>query len=170
MITVTTDAGNTQTFRVVPGMTGSGFLLSPLIETADQFALLPAREEAVARFSISAIGRPAGMFEQKIGVRLKRLHITGEKETPADLDMEALANLRSGLTEHLDTGIAVRELRRRASRHFEGKTRVLKPQSERRPTLRRWSMTIADVYLPEQPAGAADRVRGWAVAIRRELA
>jgi hypothetical protein len=46
---------------------------------------------------------------------------------------------------------------------------VLKPESERRPALRRWSMTIADVYIPDQPQGAAARVRAWAAAIRREI-
>jgi hypothetical protein len=95
MITVTTDAGNTQRFRVVPGMTGSGFLLSPLIESADQFALLPEREEKVTRFSVTAVGRPAGAFDDTIAVRLKRLSIAGENERPATLDMEALAGLRT---------------------------------------------------------------------------
>ncbi|MGE0284183.1 MAG: hypothetical protein AB7P20_26700, partial [Rhizobiaceae bacterium] len=88
MMTVTTDAGNTQTFRIVPGMTGSGFLLSPLVEAADQFAQLPAREESVVRFSIAAVGRPAGMFEPNFGIRLRRLHIAGDRELPAHLDMD----------------------------------------------------------------------------------
>ena len=88
---------------------------------------------------------------------------------PARFTDEALANLRAGLIERLDHDVAVAELRRRASRQFEGKMRVLKPASERRPTVRRWSSTIADVYLPDQPAGAAERVRGWASAIRREI-
>ena len=89
---------------------------------------------------------------------------------PAQFTDEALANLRAGLIERLDNGVAVAELRRRASRQFEGKARVLKPESERRPALRRWSVTIADVYVPDQPAGAAERVRAWAAAIRREMA
>jgi hypothetical protein len=46
---------------------------------------------------------------------------------------------------------------------------VLKPESERQPVLRQWSMAIADVYLPEQPEGAADRVRAWAAVIRRAI-
>ena len=89
---------------------------------------------------------------------------------PAQFTDEALANLRAGLIERLDHDVAVAELRSRVSRQFEGKTRVLKPASERRPTVRRWSSTIADVYLPDQPAGAAERVRAWAAAIRRDLA
>ena len=88
---------------------------------------------------------------------------------PAQFTDEALANLRAGLIEHLDNGITVQELRRRAARQFEGKARVLKPASERRPVLRQWSTTIADVYLPDQPEGAPERVRAWAAAIRRSL-
>jgi hypothetical protein len=89
---------------------------------------------------------------------------------PAQFTEEALANLRAGLIQRLDNGVAVSELLRRASRQFEGPTRVLKPASERQPVLRRWGVTIADVYLPDQPAGAAERARGWAAAIRREMA
>ena len=88
---------------------------------------------------------------------------------PAQLTDEALATLRSGLLERLDNGVAVEELRRRAARQFAGKTRVLRPASDRHAILHQWSTTIADVYVPEHPAGAAERVRGWAAAIRREL-
>ena len=88
---------------------------------------------------------------------------------PAQFTDEALAGLRSALVARLDRGVGVQELRRRAARRFEGQKRVLKPASERHPVPRRWSMTIADVYTPEQPAGAANRVRVWAAAIRREL-
>lgn len=95
MMTVTTDAGNTQVFRIVPGMARNGFLLSPLVETADQFARLPARDESVSRFAITAIGRPAGAFEDAIGVRLKRLTIDGENERPSELDMAVLSRLRT---------------------------------------------------------------------------
>lgn len=95
MIAVTTDAGNTQTFRLVPGMTRGGFLLSPLIETTDQFALLPAREESVIKFSVLAVGRPAGAFTDAIKVRLKRLDVSGENENPAMLDSTAMAQMRT---------------------------------------------------------------------------
>ncbi len=88
---------------------------------------------------------------------------------PAQFTDAALANLRAAMMDRLDKGVAVEELRRRAARRFEGKTRVLKPASERRPVLREWGMTIADVYTPEHPDGAADRVRAWAATIRREL-
>jgi len=47
---------------------------------------------------------------------------------------------------------------------------VLKPEHERQPMLRQWAMTIAEVYLPDQPQGAAERVRAWAAVIRREIA
>jgi hypothetical protein len=88
---------------------------------------------------------------------------------PAQFTDAALANVRAGLIERLDNDVAVAELRRRAARQFAGKARVLKPASERHPTLHRWSTTIADVYIPDHPQGAADRVRRWAATIRREL-
>lgn len=88
---------------------------------------------------------------------------------PAQFTDEALANLRAGLIDRLDNALSVGELRRRAARRFEGKTRVLKPVSERRPVLHEWGTTVADVYTPDHPEGAAGRVRAWAAAIRREL-
>jgi hypothetical protein len=88
---------------------------------------------------------------------------------PAQFTDEALAGLRASLIEHLDRGTAVQHLRHRAAKEYRGKKRVLKPVDERRPVLRRWSMTIADVYTPNRPQGAAARVKAWAAAIRREL-
>jgi hypothetical protein len=88
---------------------------------------------------------------------------------PAQFTEDALDNLRAGFVDRLDNGVAVEELRRRASRRFAGSTRVLRPQSERRPVRRHWDMTVADVYLPDRPEGAADWVKAWATCIRREL-
>lgn len=88
---------------------------------------------------------------------------------PAQFTDEALAGLRAAFIEHLDQGIAVVEVRRRVSSITEGKTRVLKREADRRPVLRPWPMTIADVYLPDQPQGAADRVRAWAAAICQRM-
>jgi hypothetical protein len=88
---------------------------------------------------------------------------------PAQFTEEALAGLRAALIDHLDSGVAVEELRRRAARVFDGPKRVLKREAERRPVLRRWPLTIADVYIPDRPQGAAGRVRRWAAAIRGEL-
>lgn len=88
---------------------------------------------------------------------------------PAQFTAEALAGLRTALIDRLDRGTPAAELRQRAGRAFGGTRRVLRPEAERRPVLRRWPLTIADVYLPQQPAGAADRVRAWAAAVRAEL-
>jgi hypothetical protein len=78
---------------------------------------------------------------------------------PAAFEEETLARLRETYIEHLDHGLPWGEIRRRMSSQFEGATRVLKPEGERRPVLRRWAMTIADVYLPDQPEGAAQPAR-----------
>ena len=88
---------------------------------------------------------------------------------PAQLTDEALAGLRAAFVGRLDDGLPVAEIRRRAGQAYAGAKRVRKQESERRPVLRRWGMTIADVYIPGRPEGAAARVRAWANAIRREL-
>ena len=88
---------------------------------------------------------------------------------PAQFTEATLAGLRAVFIEKLDYGLAVAEIRRRVGKAAAGATRVLKPEEERRPVLRQWAMTIADVYLPDQPTGAAVRVRAWAAVIRRAL-
>lgn len=88
---------------------------------------------------------------------------------PAQFTAETLAELRAVYIEHLDRGLPVAEIRRRVGAQTEGARRVLKPAAERRPVLRRWPLTVADVYLPDQPQGAAERVKAWAGSIRREL-
>lgn len=88
---------------------------------------------------------------------------------PASFTEEAIEGLRAMFVEALDNGLTVGEIRRRMADRFEGARRVKRPEGERRPVLRPWSMTVANVYLPDQPTGAADRVRAWATAIRAEL-
>jgi hypothetical protein len=76
--------------------------------------------------------------------------------------------VRAAFIDRLDHGVAVVEIRRRIGRAAAGATCVLRPAAERHPVLRLWGMTIADVYLPDQPQGAAARVQAWAAVIRRE--
>lgn len=88
---------------------------------------------------------------------------------PAQFTSTALAGLQAVFIEYLDHGLTIAEIRRRMGKLAEGSARVLRDEAERQPTFRSWSMTIADVYLPDQPQGAAGRVRAWAATIRREL-
>lgn len=88
---------------------------------------------------------------------------------PAQFTDETLGWLRAGFIEYLDQGVPTHVLRKKASRIYEGKKRVLKPDAERHPVLRGWLLTIASVYLPNQPEGAAERVRQWAASIRKEF-
>lgn len=81
---------------------------------------------------------------------------------------EALAELGKLLGEALDHDLPPHEIRRRIGSTYEGSKRVRRPESERRPVLRRWPMTVADVTRPGDPEGAADRVRVWAAAVRQE--
>ena len=87
---------------------------------------------------------------------------------PTRFTDEAIAGLSEALVDRLDRAVSVQELRRRASVATEGAKRVLRGDAAE-PVLRAWRVTIADVYIPEQPAGAAERVRRWAAAIRSEL-
>jgi len=88
---------------------------------------------------------------------------------PAQFTDAALAGLRAAFIDYLDNGVTVAEIRARMSHLTEGKPRVLRPEAERRPVLRRWRMTIADVYLSGQAEGAAQRVIAWAASLRNEL-
>lgn len=88
---------------------------------------------------------------------------------PAQFAPEVADQLRSVFVERLDHQLPIAEIRRRFRKLYDGHQRVLKRESERRPVLCRWKMTIADVYIPDHPEGAANRVRAWAAAIRSEL-
>jgi hypothetical protein len=88
---------------------------------------------------------------------------------PAQFEPAALEGLWEAYAEHLDHGLPVSEIRRRMSGAYEGARRVLVPAAERRPVQRSWSLTIAHVYPSSGPAGAAERVREWAAAVRAEF-
>lgn len=90
---------------------------------------------------------------------------------PAQFTDEVLQNLTTMYREALDEGLSNRGvlIRTRERWDYQGNQKILRLPSERRPILRRWSMTVADAYLADHPEGAADRVRAWAAAIRREL-
>src|SRR5437867_2460061 len=89
---------------------------------------------------------------------------------PAQFTETALAGLQTVFIERVDHGLGIAEIRRRVGKAAAGATRVFRPETERQPVLCQWSMTIADVYLPDQPEGAAERVRAWAAVIRRAIA
>jgi hypothetical protein len=88
---------------------------------------------------------------------------------PAQFTAEALAGLRESLIDRLDRNFPTEHIRRRTSARFEGPTRVLTPEADRRRVPRVWRVTIADVSLPDHVEGAAQRVRSWAAAIRAAL-
>lgn len=83
---------------------------------------------------------------------------------------EAIHGLKLSLANYLAGAESVAEIRHRNARANAGSKRVRKPESQRVIVPRRWPMTIADVYLPDQEAGAADRVQSWAESIRATLA
>lgn len=103
-----------------------------------------------------------------LGALHYRLVASYNLQHPAQFTSAALAGLYRLFVDHLDHGLAISEIRRRTGAAFAGGTRVLRPEAERPPIVRAWSLTIADVYLPDQPVGAAERVRRWAAAVRQE--
>ncbi len=86
---------------------------------------------------------------------------------PAQFTDAALAGLRSVFLDYL-AGRPIAEIRRQVGQRAAGAVRVLRPENERRPVLRRWTLTIADVYTPPHSAGAAARVKAWAASIKAE--
>lgn len=88
---------------------------------------------------------------------------------PSQFTDEVIEGLKISLIEHLDKGLSVEEIRRRNSKLYEGSRRVYKDKGERCIVQRNWKMTISDVYTPDCPEKAAERVRKWAAEIRKEL-
>lgn len=88
---------------------------------------------------------------------------------PMKFTKDALEGLRIAVGEYLDRKATAADIRRRNSQAYDGSKRVYRDKAEWQPVLRTWQMTIADVYIPDRPQGAADRVRAWAAAICSEL-
>lgn len=84
---------------------------------------------------------------------------------PAAFTEDAIAGLEQALQGYLDGRLAIADIRRRASHA----TRVHRPRDEVRPRRRSWPKTIDAVAVPEQPGGAAKRVRAWAESIRGSI-
>jgi hypothetical protein len=89
---------------------------------------------------------------------------------PAQFEPAALEGLWHAFAEHLNRGLPVSEIRRRMGDAYEGTRRVLRPEVERRPVQRAWSLTIAYVYPSSGPERASARTRDWASAVRDEFA
>ena len=88
---------------------------------------------------------------------------------PAQFTDEAIAGLQSSFLERLQHGLPISAIRRRAGAAYAGSKRVKRDIADRHPVFHPWSMTIADVYLPNHPQNAAQRVRTWAATIQHEL-
>ena len=81
---------------------------------------------------------------------------------PAQFTPDALASLRRHYLAHLREGLPVTQIRAATGKLTQGAMRVLLPEAERKIVRRDWPLTIADVALPDQPAGAVARVQAWA--------
>lgn len=88
---------------------------------------------------------------------------------PAQFVENVIPQLEASFVGYLSGTITLDQIRSQTRKAFNGPQRVLKPLDQRRPVARQWPITIADVYLVDQPEGAAERVRAWAESIRQEL-
>jgi hypothetical protein len=89
---------------------------------------------------------------------------------PAQFNPGVIEGLAAAYIAYLDEGLSIQDIRRRVGYLTEGSVRVLlRPEERKPPVLRRWAMTIADVYQAGEPFGAADRVATWAKALRAGL-
>lgn len=88
---------------------------------------------------------------------------------PSRFAEEAVEMLRSAFVRIVDQPSSVAQIRKEFARAYEGSKKVLRPESAREIVRRRWQKTIADVYVPQDPQGAASRVEAWAQATRAEL-
>lgn len=88
---------------------------------------------------------------------------------PSKFTDEAIDGLQKSFKKHLKNGLPVSAIREQASRAAAGNKSVLKKKEDRNPVFREWKMTISDVYMSNQPEGAAKRVQRWADSILKEL-
>lgn len=87
---------------------------------------------------------------------------------PARFTSEAVEGLRRSFAEYLDNKITLGEIKQQ-SQEFNDPKCVLRSALERAPVLRCWDITTADVFLPFQPQGTAERVKKWIESIRNEV-
>ncbi|MEW5851601.1 MAG: DUF5946 family protein [Myxococcota bacterium] len=90
---------------------------------------------------------------------------------PAQFTDETTTFLRAVFVEAWEKQWSSPEVRR----VVDGRRRARKPgpvlrkPADRHPVLKTWRKTLADVYVPDQPQGAAERVRAWAAAVHEGL-
>lgn len=89
---------------------------------------------------------------------------------PSQFTEEVLEDLKNIFCEAYDKGWSNEQARARVSKggKWEGKRKV-RLKEPKKPELHQWSMTISDIYIPDQPSRAAERVREWIKVVRNEL-
>jgi hypothetical protein len=87
---------------------------------------------------------------------------------PAQFTSEAVECLRRSFAEYLVNKIPIDAIKQQGQ-EFNGPKCVLRPALERTPVLRSWEMTTADVFLPFQPQGTAERVKKWIESVHKDV-
>lgn len=88
---------------------------------------------------------------------------------PARFTEVTIQELKTVFIDHLDKGLAIKEIRRKLSKKFAGAIPILQAKAQPNSYSHPWTLTINTVYLPDKPEGAANRVRVWAKSIRQCL-
>ena len=87
---------------------------------------------------------------------------------PSQFTDEAIAGLKASFTDYLDGKTTIEQILQKIRAAYNGSQRVKKAEDQRVVQPRSWSITISDVYIPDQPHGAAERVKTWADTIKQE--
>jgi hypothetical protein len=110
---------------------------------------------------------------ESIDERLRQKHFlmvaAYNLQHPAQFTVAAIQGLQTAFAEYLDGAISIAEIRRRTARAYDGPTPVRKQEGQRTVVRRDWSMTIANVYVPNDLERAAERVQSWAEEVRHEI-
>ena len=88
---------------------------------------------------------------------------------PARFTVDAHQILRSSFIDAFDNLISFEDLGKCMATRFNGKLKVLRNHKERNPILKKWDLTIADVYHHGQSKNAGERVRQWSQFVRDQL-
>jgi hypothetical protein len=88
---------------------------------------------------------------------------------PAQFKDEVISDLKQLLAEYLEKKMTVKQIREYVSSRTEGKVKILKEKNEVTPVLKKWEMTIADIYTDPKPENPAEKVRQWGNLINLEI-
>lgn len=88
---------------------------------------------------------------------------------PAQYVDAVIDNLVIALRDNLYNGLSVEDIRKRNRYLYDGPKRVRKPEAERQPKQRSWSMTTGDVWVEGNGDQTAANIIAWAKAVVQDI-